>query len=113
FYLHGKTAMPRRRVAVEGLGYIEPFQSVTRQAPLLPDLGADSRELLPAPGEAPTFDQNDVAVRRPLLWQLERKGEVGNEARIHRRWVRPMKQLPDRLDQFPRGRASNLFEEPS
>ena len=58
------------------LSQVRPFQAVTRQAPFLADLGPHTRDLSPAAGKAPAFDEKYFAARFPLGWQIERKGEI-------------------------------------
>ena len=71
-----ETAVTGERKIAKRAGQVRPFQTVTRKAPFASDLGPHPRDLFPAAGKAPAFDEEDFAARFPLGWQIERKGEI-------------------------------------
>ena len=93
-----------------GTGNIRPFQSITGEPRFASDLGADPRDLFSIAGEAPAFDQDNLAIGFPSLWQIESECElVSRELRFA--LSRAIEQLPDRLNDFPGGRALDLLKE--
>ena len=62
---HGEPALSRFRVLEKRAGDVQPLQAIAGQPGFPVNPGPDPCDLLPAPGETPTFDEKDVAICFP------------------------------------------------
>src|SRR5947207_1580452 len=103
--------MLRFRIFPKSTGDVRSVQTVARELRLVIKPDSNAGKLFALAGETPAFDKKNFAICFPPFGQIEGKGELRRGGKFDRGFARAMKQFPNRLHDFPRGRALDLFQE--